>query len=83
MRLHTIEMGVTYHHARHGKPKSVEQLDSWMDAAREALAGHDGWNGQSHGGKRVKMSYRIIDRLDPVDIQHPAIHETFVDVEVD
>jgi hypothetical protein len=81
-RLHTIEMVVTHNQDLGHEPKSAEELDLWMDTAREALAGHEDRNGQSHGGKRIRMNYRFINHLNPAENQ-PAVHETLLDIEVD
>jgi hypothetical protein len=85
MKLHTIEMvAAHYHHRRQRqKPKSEGELDAWMAAAREALAGHEGRDGQIHGGKRIRMRYRLIDCQEPAEGEHPAVQGTFRDVEVD
>jgi len=78
MKLHTIEMVAThYHHRRQRqKPKSDGELDMWMSAAKEVLAGHEGRNGQIRGGKRIRMCYRLIG-------YDPAVPAKFQDVEVD
>ena len=85
MRLHTIEMMVAHHRYRRRRqnPKSEEELDLWMAAAREALAGHEGRNGRSSGGKRIRMSYRWVDHMNLGENQQPVVHGRFEEVEVE
>jgi hypothetical protein len=47
----------------HLKPSSAIELNSWLSAAKEVLAGNEGRHGETHGGKRVKMCYLFVDRV--------------------
>ena len=83
-KLHTLHMSLTeYHYSRyHFPPKSDTVLDEWMAAAKQVLAGNQNQQGQTQGGKRIRMSYRwmgdlILDRNRVEEIRR------FEDVEVD
>jgi hypothetical protein len=47
----------------HRNPRSATELDGWLAAARDVLAGNEGRDGETNGGKRVMMYYEFSEGI--------------------
>jgi hypothetical protein len=84
-KLHMIEMIVNEHTLprTRRRPKSAIELNGWLVAAKEVLAGNEGRRGETHGGKQVKMYYSFVDPLNRGEDGRPLRWESIEDLEVE